>query len=85
MDVDVKTKFQTKDLQGYNVIGEIPGTDPALKDEVVMLGAHLDSWQTGTGATDNASGSSVMLRSNAYFKNIGYPAKKNYPHRFMEW
>jgi carboxypeptidase Q len=38
MDVDVKTKFQTKDLQGYNVIAEIPGTDPQLKDEIVMIG-----------------------------------------------
>ena len=51
MDVDVKTKFQTKDLQGYNVIAEIPGTDPLLKDEIVMIGAHLDSWQAGTGAS----------------------------------
>ncbi|MEK0423175.1 MAG: hypothetical protein RLZ95_1085, partial [Bacteroidota bacterium] len=55
METEVKTKFQTKDLQGYNVIAEIPGTDPLLKDEVVMIGAHLDSWQAGTGATDNAA------------------------------
>ena len=71
MDVDVKTKFQTKDLQGYNVIAEIPGTDPTLKDEVVMLGAHLDSWQTGTGATDNAAGSAVMLEAMRILKAVG--------------
>lgn len=72
MDVDVKTKFQTKDLNGYNVIAEIPGTDPALKDEVVMIGAHLDSWQTGTGATDNASGSSVMMEAIRILKSLGF-------------
>ncbi len=76
MDMDVKTKFQTKDLQGYNVIGEIPGTDPALKDEVVMIGAHLDSWQTGTGATDNASGSSVMLEVIRILKTLGIQPRR---------
>ena len=76
MDVEVKTKFFTKDLQGYNVIGEIPGTDPALKDEVVMIGAHLDSWQTGTGATDNASGSSVMLEAIRILKTLGIQPKR---------
>ena len=38
------------------MIAELPGTDPALRDEVVMIGAHLDSWHTGVGATDNADG-----------------------------
>jgi hypothetical protein len=76
MDVDVKTKFQTKDLKGYNVIAEIPGTDPALKDEVVMIGAHLDSWQTATGATDNASGSSVMLEAIRILKTLGIQNKR---------
>ena len=76
MDVDVKTKFQTKDLQGYNVIAEIPGTDPILKDEVVMIGAHLDSWQTGTGATDNASGSSVMIEAIRILKTLGIQPKR---------
>lgn len=74
--VDVKTRFLTKDLQGYNVIGEIPGTDPALKDEVVMIGAHLDSWQTGTGATDNASGSAVMMEVMRILKAIGANPKR---------
>ena len=76
LDVDVKTKFQTKDLQGYNVIAEIPGSDPALKDEVVMIGAHLDSWQTATGATDNASGSSVMLEAIRILKSLGIQFKR---------
>lgn len=76
MDVDVKTKFQTKDFQGYNVIAEIPGTDPALKDEVVMVGAHLDSWHTATGATDNAAGSAVMMEALRIIKTLGISPKR---------
>jgi Zn-dependent M28 family amino/carboxypeptidase len=76
METEVKTKFQTKDLQGYNVIAEIPGTDPLLKDEVVMIGAHLDSWQAGTGATDNAAGSSVMMEAMRILKTIGVNPKR---------
>jgi carboxypeptidase Q len=76
LDVDVKTKFQSQDLTGYNVIAEIPGTDPTLKDEVVMLGAHLDSWQTATGATDNASGSSVMIEAMRILKTLGVQPKR---------
>lgn len=76
MEAEVKTKFQTKDLQGYNVIAEIPGTDPTLKDEVVMIGAHLDSWQAGTGATDNAAGSSVMMEVMRILKATGAQPKR---------
>jgi hypothetical protein len=70
MEIDVKTKFFTSDLQGYNVLAEIPGTDPKLKDEVVILGAHLDSWQSATGATDNAAGSAVMLEAVRILKTV---------------
>lgn len=76
MEAEVKTKFQTKDLQGYNVIAEIPGTDPTLKEEVVMIGAHLDSWQAGTGATDNAAGSSVMMEVMRILKATGAQPKR---------
>ncbi len=76
METEVKTKFQDKDLQGYNVIAEIPGSDPDLKDEVVMIGAHLDSWQSGTGATDNASGSAVMMEVMRILKTIGAHPKR---------
>ena len=76
MEAEVKTKFHTKDLQGYNVIAEIPGTDPTLKDEVVMIGAHLDSWQAGTGATDNAAGSSVMMEVMRILKATGAQPKR---------
>jgi hypothetical protein len=63
LEADVKTRFFTADLKGYNVIAEIPGTDPVLKNEVVMLGAHLDSWHGSTGASDNASGCAVMMEA----------------------
>ena len=76
LDADVKTKFYDKDLQGYNVIAEIPGTDPLLKSEIVMIGAHLDSWHTGTGATDNASGSAVMMEVLRILKTVGVNNKR---------
>lgn len=76
LEADVKTKFYNKDLQGYNVIAEIPGTDPVLKDEIVMIGAHLDSWHTGTGATDNASGSAVMMEALRILKTVGINNKR---------
>ena len=76
LEAEVKTKFYSGDLQGYNVIGEIPGTDPVLKEEVVMIGAHLDSWQAGTGATDNASGSAVMMEVMRIIKALGIQPKR---------
>jgi hypothetical protein len=59
---------------GYNVIGEIPGTD--LKDEVVMIGAHLDSWHSSTGATDNAVGSAVMMEAMRLIKGLGQSPRR---------
>jgi len=76
MDVDVQTKFYSADTQGYNVIAEIKGIDKNLKDEVVMLGAHLDSWHAGTGATDNGAGSAVMLEVVRILKAIGIKPKR---------
>ena len=57
--LDLKTTASDKDVDGANIIGEIPGG--AKKDEVVMIGAHFDSWHSGTGATDNGAGSAVMI------------------------
>ena len=59
--LNLDVKFYDDDLQGYNTIAEIPGTD--LKDEVVMVGAHLDSWHSGTGATDNGAGTTVAMEA----------------------
>ena len=58
---DVAVEYQKDDLNAFNVIGEIPGT--TRKDEIVMLGGHFDSWQGGTGATDNGTGSSVAMEA----------------------
>ena len=60
MGLDIKAEFIEGD-ESFNVIGEIPGT--SKKDELVMLGAHLDSWQGGTGATDNAAGCAVAMEA----------------------
>ena len=76
MDVDVKSKFYTADTKGYNVIAEIEGTDKSLKAEVVMLGGHLDSWHAGTGATDNAAGSAIMMEAVRILKTIGATTKR---------
>ncbi|MFQ5569226.1 MAG: M28 family peptidase [Rhodothermales bacterium] len=61
MSLNLEVAFKTDDPMERNVIAEIPGTDPDIGDEVVMLGAHYDSWHAGTGATDNGAGSAVMM------------------------
>jgi carboxypeptidase Q len=63
MTIDIQTQYHDGDLMGYNTVAEIPGTDPVLKDEIVMLGGHLDSWHAGTGATDNAAGCAVAMEA----------------------
>ena len=54
--VELRTRYFDEDRNSYNVIAEIPGADPVLRDQVVLIGAHLDSWHTASGATDNADG-----------------------------
>jgi hypothetical protein len=61
LEMDVDTKFTGDHEHGYDTIAEIPGTDPKLKDEIVMVGGHLDSWASGTGATDNGAGTVVAM------------------------
>jgi len=61
--IEVGTRFNENDLNSYNVLAEILGTDPALRDEIVMVGAHLDSWHTATGATDNADGATAVMEA----------------------
>ncbi|MDH3493685.1 MAG: M20/M25/M40 family metallo-hydrolase [Acidobacteriota bacterium] len=63
MAVNIDARYHDEDLMGYNTIAEIPGSDPNLKDEVVMLGAHLDSWHASGGATDNGAGSAVAMEA----------------------
>ena len=61
--MNVDTKFTGEHEQGYNTIAEIPGTDPKLKDQVVMVGGHLDSWIAGTGATDDGAGAVIAMEA----------------------
>jgi len=61
LEMNVETKFTGDQQHGFDTVAEIPGTDPALKDQVVMVGGHLDSWIAGTGATDNGAGSIVAM------------------------
>ena len=74
--VNVRARFLEQDRNSYNVLAELPGTDPKLRNEVVMLGAHLDSWHTGTGATDNADGSAVVLEALRILKTTGLRMKR---------
>ena len=76
IEADVKTKFYAEDIKGYNVVAEIPGTDPVLKDELVMIGGHLDSWHGATGATDNAAGCAVMMEVMRIIKATGLQPKR---------
>jgi len=79
--VNVQTKFLTDDKNGYNLLAELPGTD--LKDETVMIGAHIDSWHSSTGATDNADGSAVVLEAMRILKAVG--AKPRRTIRMALW
>jgi Zn-dependent M28 family amino/carboxypeptidase len=76
MRVHMQTRFLTDDTRSYNVIADIPGTDPVLKNEVVLIGAHLDSWHTGTGATDNADGSAAVMEAMRILKTVKAPLKR---------
>ena len=61
--IEVGARSYENDLNSYNVLAEIPGTDAMLRDEVVLVGAHLDSWHTATGATDNADGVTAVMEA----------------------
>jgi carboxypeptidase Q len=61
IEMNVDVKFTGDHEHGFDTIAEIPGTDPKLKDEVVMVGGHLDSWAAATGATDNGAGTVVAM------------------------
>lgn len=74
LEFDIQNRFHEDTQDSFNVVAEIPGTDK--KDEVVMLGAHLDSWTGGTGATDNAAGSSVAIEVVRVLKAAGLQPRR---------
>ncbi|MGB7068013.1 MAG: M20/M25/M40 family metallo-hydrolase [Pyrinomonadaceae bacterium] len=74
LEFDIRNRFFPNGSTDYNVVGEIVGSDK--KDEVVMLGGHLDSWHSATGATDNAIGCSVMMEAARILKAIGVKPRR---------
>ncbi len=69
--INIDVQFHTDDLMAYNTIAEIPGT--SKKDEIVMVGAHMDSWHSGTGATDNGAGCAVAMEAVRILKALNLP------------
>ncbi len=76
MEVNIETTTTGDHEHGFNTVAEIPGTDPKLKDQVVMVGGHLDSWISGTGATDNGAGSVVAMEAVRILKALNIKPKR---------
>lgn len=74
LEIDIAARYHTDDLMCFNILGEIPGGD--LKDELVMLGGHFDSWHGGTGATDNAIGCGVALEAVRILQSLGIKPRR---------
>jgi carboxypeptidase Q len=84
VELNIQTQFHEETApNGFNLVAEIPGVDPVLKDEVVLLGAHFDSVAAATGATDNATGSAAMMEAMRILKAIG--AKPRRTIRIVLW
>ncbi|MEA2603533.1 MAG: hypothetical protein QOF89_4525 [Acidobacteriota bacterium] len=81
IEVDLAARYHDGDPQAYNTVAEIPGTDK--KDEIVMAGAHLDSWHAGTGATDNGAGCAVVMEAARILKTLGVKPRRTI--RFALW
>lgn len=76
LELEIQANFVDTDSLGYNIIAEIPGTDKKLKDEIVMLGGHFDTWHAGTGATDNSSGSAIAMEAVRILKALGVKPRR---------
>ena len=76
VEVNIETKFTGDHEHGFDVIAEIPGTDPKLKEQVVMVGGHFDSWISGTGATDNGAGTVVAMEAVRILRALDLKPKR---------
>ncbi len=76
LEMDTRTNFLTNDSTEYNVVAEIPGTDKKLKDQLVIIGAHMDSWHAATGTTDNGTGSAVMMEAIRILKALNIQPRR---------
>ncbi|MBC7671723.1 MAG: M20/M25/M40 family metallo-hydrolase [Polaromonas sp.] len=73
---NVQTRYYAADTNGYNVIAEIAGSDPQIGDEVVLLGAHIDSWHSATGASDNADAVAELMEAMRILKSLGIAPRR---------
>ena len=76
VELNVETRFYDDDPMSYNTLAEIPGVDPKLKDQVVMLGGHLDSWHSSEGATDNGAGAIVSMEVVRLLEKLGVQPRR---------
>jgi hypothetical protein len=76
VEIDLETKFTGEHEHAFNTVAEIPGTDPKLKDQIVMLGGHLDSWASATGATDDGAGTVVAMEAVRILKALGVKPRR---------
>jgi len=76
VEINIDTKFIGDHEHAYNTVAEIPGSDPKLKEQVVMLGGHLDSWIAGTGATDSGAGTIVAMEAVRILKALGVKPRR---------
>ncbi len=74
LEINIAAQYHDQDLNAYNTVAEMAGSDK--KGEVVMMGAHLDSWHNSTGATDNAAGVAVMMEAARILNTLGKPPKR---------
>ena len=76
LEMNVETKFTGDHQHGFDTVAEIPGTDPTLKDQIVMVGGHLDSWASATGATDNGAGTVVAMEAVRILKALNIQPRR---------
>jgi len=76
LHLNINTRFTGDHVDGEDVLADIPGTDPALKDQIVMMGGHLDSWIAGTGATDNGAGTIIALEAMRILKTLNIQPRR---------
>jgi carboxypeptidase Q len=76
VEINIDTKFTGEHEHAFDTVAEIPGTDPKLKEQVVMVGGHLDSWIAGTGATDNGAGTVVAMEAVRILKSLGVKPRR---------
>ncbi len=76
VELNIQTAFTGGHEHGFNTIAEIPGTDSTLKEQVVMVGGHLDSWPAGTGATDNGAGAVIAMEAVRILKALDVKPKR---------